>query len=142
MGKRRDGRILAVQFLYQIESGKPEDNLAALALFWDLTAAKDGLKAFARPRIDGVIQHRIELDEKIQSVSQNWNLARMAPVDRCVLRLALWEMLYEPNVPSPVAINEAVEISKSLSTEESGRFVNGILDRIHKDMQKNTAAGK
>ncbi len=136
MGKRRNGRILAVQFLYQIESGKPEDTLSALNLFWELTEAQDGLKKFARPRIDGVLEKRAELDEKIKSVSQNWDLDRMAPVDRCVLRLALWEMFYDPDVPAPVAINEAVEISKSLSTEESGRFVNGILDRIHKNNQQ------
>ncbi|MGF1678697.1 MAG: transcription antitermination factor NusB, partial [Candidatus Methylacidiphilales bacterium] len=129
MGKRRDARILAVQFLYQMESGKPEDTLAALSLFWDLTEAEESMKTFARPRIDGVLRHRRELDERIQKASQNWDLSRMALVDRCVLRLALWEMLHENAVPAAVAINEAVEISKTLSTEESGRFVNGILDR-------------
>lgn len=134
MGKRRDGRILAVQFLYQQETADtPEVTSEALKLFWDLTKASDNLKKFAQPRIEGVLEKQSELDQKIQGVSKNWDLSRMAPVDRCVIRMALWEMLFEPNVPPVVAINEAVEISKALSTEKSGRFVNGILDRIKKD---------
>lgn len=134
MGKRRDGRILAVQFLYQQETAdQPEATADALRLFWDLTKAGDNLKKFAQPRINGVLAQQAELDQKIQQVSQNWDLSRMAPVDRCVIRMALWEMFHEPDVPPVVAINEAVEISKALSTEESGRFVNGILDRIHKE---------
>jgi len=134
VGKRRDARVLAVQFLYQQETAdQPENTTEALKLFWNLTRAAENLKKFAQPRIDGVLEHQSTLDEKIQQVSQNWDLSRMAPVDRCVIRMALWEMLHEPNVPPPVAINEAVEISKALSTEESGRFVNGILDRIHKE---------
>jgi len=134
VGKRRDGRILAVQFLYQQETAEaPEKTAEALKLFWNLTRASDNLKRFAQPRIDGVLKHQDELNEKIQQVSQNWDLSRMAPVDRCVIRVALWEIFHEPEVPPVVAINEAVEISKALSTEESGRFVNGILDRIHKE---------
>lgn len=133
MGKRRDGRILAVQFLYQIGSSTPEDTMDALSLFWDLTEAQDGLKKFARPRIDGVLAHREELDGYISKAAEKWDLNRIAPVDQCILRLALWEMFYDPGVPPVVAINEAVEIAKSLSTEKSGQFVNGILDRIHRD---------
>ena len=134
MGKRRDGRILAVQFLYQQETAEAQEDVTeALKLFWNLTGASENLRKFAQPRIDGVIEHQNALNEKIQQVSQNWDLSRMAPVDRCVIRVALWEMFHEPDVPPVVAINEAVEISKALSTEESGRFVNGILDRIHKE---------
>ncbi|MEM6883865.1 MAG: transcription antitermination factor NusB [Verrucomicrobiota bacterium] len=139
MGKRRDGRILAVQFLYQQETAdQPENTTEALKLFWDLTGAAENLKKFAQPRIDGVLANQQELDQRIQKVSQNWDLSRMAPVDLCVIRVALWEMFYEPEVPPVVAINEAVEISKALSTEESGRFVNGILDRIHKESKPTT----
>ncbi|MEM1157439.1 MAG: transcription antitermination factor NusB [Verrucomicrobiota bacterium] len=134
MGKRRDARILAVQFLYQLETAKqPENTDEALRLFWDLTGAAENLKNFAQPRIDGVLKHQHTLNDKIQQISRNWDLARMAPVDRCIIRVALWEMFHDPNVPPVVAINEAVEISKTLSTEESGGFVNGILDRIHKE---------
>ncbi|MEM6821132.1 MAG: transcription antitermination factor NusB [Verrucomicrobiota bacterium] len=136
MGKRRNGRILAVQFLYQIESNNPEDTVSALSLFWNLTEAEDGLKDFARPRIDGVLKNRNRLDELIESASKNWNLTRMAAVDRCILRLALWEMFFEPNVPAVVAINEAVEVAKNLSTEESGSFVNGLLDRVRREHAK------
>lgn len=116
-----------------MDRGTPEDTMDALTLFWDLTEAQEALKQFARPRIDGVLTHREELDAYISGASEKWDLNRIAPVDQCILRLALWEMFHAPDVPAVVAINEAVEIAKSLSTEKSGQFVNGILDRIHRD---------
>ena len=85
---------------------------------------------YAREIVDGVGDHRDELDELIASYALGWSLDRMPNVDRAILRLAAWEILYNPEVPAAVSINEAVELAKELSTEDSGRFVNGVLGRI------------
>lgn len=85
---------------------------------------------YAREIVDGVVDHRDEIDELIATYAQGWTLDRMPGVDRAVLRLASWEILHNDEVPAPVAIDEAVELAKSYSTDESGRFVNGVLGRI------------
>ncbi|NHI17116.1 transcription antitermination factor NusB [Microbacterium excoecariae] len=85
---------------------------------------------YAREIVDGVIDHRDEIDEQIATHSRDWKLERMPAVDRAALRLATWELLFNDEVPTAVAIDEAVELVKSLSTEESGAFVHGVLARI------------
>ena len=85
---------------------------------------------YAREIIDGVTDHRDEIDELIASYAQGWSLDRMPNVDRAVLRLASWELLHNTEVPVAVAIDEAVELAKEYSTEDSGRFVNGVLSKI------------
>jgi len=85
---------------------------------------------YAREIVDGVTDHRDEIDELIVSYAQGWTLDRMPNVDRALLRLAAWEVLYNPEVPTAVAIDEAVELAKEYSTDDSGRFVNGVLGRI------------
>lgn len=85
---------------------------------------------YAREIIDGVTDHRDEIDELIASYAQGWSLDRMPNVDRAVLRLASWELLHNAEVPVAVAIDEAVELAKEYSTEDSGRFVNGVLSKI------------
>jgi N utilization substance protein B len=136
MGKRRDARLLAVQFLYQVEVGAKQDLEASLANFWDTTEAEPALRKLAEPAIRGVLENYDSLNEQIKGFSQNWDLNRMAPVDRNILRLALFEMLHCPDIPPVVSINEAIDIAKQLSTEESGRFVNGILDRAIKTLDR------
>lgn len=85
---------------------------------------------YAREIVDGVADHRDEIDELIMSYAQGWTLERMPNVDRALLRLAAWEILFNAEVPAAVAIDEAVELAKEYSTEDSSRFVNGVLGRI------------
>jgi N utilization substance protein B len=135
-GKRRLGRQLAMQFLYQFDlnSGNLDE---ALQDFW-LTQpdAPAPARVFADELIRGAVAHWPELDKKIKQYAEHWELHRIAAVDRSILRLAIYEMLYRDDIPPVVSINEAVEIAKKFSTAESGKFVNGILDRIRMDLPR------
>ncbi len=135
-GKRRIARELAVQFLYQfdISGGSLEE---ALPLFWQTQSevAEDGRK-FAEELIHGVVERRAAIDERIAKYTDNWDLPRIAAVDRNILRLAMYEMLFRDDIPPVVSINEAVDIAKKFSTRESGAFVNGILDRLKADLTR------
>ena len=88
------------------------------------------MRTFAEPMIRGAIEHRAAIDEQIKKYAANWELHRIAAVDRSILRLAIYEMLYRDDIPPIVSINEAVDIAKKFSTQDSGKFVNGILDKI------------
>src|SRR5207302_8942858 len=88
------------------------------------------IREFADPLIKGTLEHRSESDELIKKHAQNWELHRIAAVDRNILRLAIYEMLHRDDIPPVVSINEAVDIAKKFSTQDSGKFVNGILDQI------------
>lgn len=90
---------------------------------------------YAREIVDGVTDHREEIDELISSYAQGWTIERMPNVDRAILRLASWEILHNPEVPAAVAINEAVGLAKEYSTDDSSRFVNGVLGRIAEHAQ-------
>lgn len=85
---------------------------------------------YAREIVDGVTDHREEIDDLIASYAQGWTIDRMPNIDRAILRIASWEMLHNPEVPAPVAINEAVGLAKDYSTDDSSRFVNGVLGKI------------
>jgi len=129
-GKRREGRILAAQFLYMREVGVEGVSLdQALKDLWEQTEAEKPAQEFAEKRIRAVIEKQSEVDAELKKLVTNWDPERMAPVDRAILRLALWEMKFADDVPPISALNEAIEVAKALSTEESGRFVNGVLDR-------------
>jgi transcription antitermination protein NusB len=91
---------------------------------------------YARVLVEGVQSHAADIDALIAEYADHWTIQRMPVVDRNVLRVALFELLWRPDVPVPVAINEAVELAKALSTEESGRFVNGLLGRIAEQAQE------
>ena len=95
---------------------------------------------FAARLVDGTRQHRDAIDQKLQAVTRNWDLRRMATVDRNVLRMAAYELMFCAEVPPKVAINEAIELGKKFSTANSGGFVNGILDRIRIDLEKERKA--
>ena len=129
-GQRREGRILAAQFLYMREVGVEGVSLdQALKDLWEQTEAEKPAQEFAEKRIRSVIEKQSEVDAELRKLVTNWDPERMAPVDRAILRLALWEMKFADDVPPISALNEAIEVAKALSTEESGRFVNGVLDR-------------
>jgi N utilization substance protein B len=160
MGKRREARERAVQFLFQHDLNPPDDIERALNEFWQsqraAAIAEDKGKAtwgqpvelpppsadeaetrlFAEPLIRGTLQHRTEIDEHIKRHVKNWELHRIAAVDRNILRLAIYEMLHREDIPPVVSINEAVDIAKKFSTQDSGKFVNGILDKIKADLPR------
>ena len=134
MGLRRDAREAAVQFLYQLDTHKPDDVEKALAEFWKQNDAKENAREFANDLLRGTLEKKAEIDAKIASLADNWDFDRLAVVDLNILRLALYEMLFRTEIPPVVSINEAIEIAKKFSTAESGKFVNGLLDRVKKDL--------
>lgn len=147
MGKRRRSRELALQFLYQYESvneSSPESASVeeSLRQFWE----RDGLnsdpdvKEFAEALSLGSCKNLQKLDEVIDNYSEHWSIKRLSKIDRNILRLAVYEMLYLSTIPPAVTINEAVELGKTFGTEESGGFINGILDKIKNDRDKKGRA--
>ena len=135
MGKRREGREAAVQFLVFCDLNQGSGTDAAKE-FWDLRPATKPIRDFALPLIEGVLRERVEVDERISRYAENYELGRLAVVDRNILRLAIYEMLHRNDIPPVVSINEAIEIAKRFGTEESSRFVNGILDRVKLDLTR------
>ncbi len=135
-GKRRQARELAAQFLYQLDvSGGALDE--ALALFWQTQQQiNEATRTFAEELIRGAVAQQAVIDERIRKYTENWELPRIATVDRNILRLAIYEMLFRDDIPPVVSINEAVDIAKKFSTRESGAFVNGILDRLRGDLPR------
>jgi N utilization substance protein B len=134
MTSRREARRQAIDVLYQADiSG--EDPRVVLV---EWRAAGRDLDPFADELIDGVAASREEIDRVLASHAEHWTLDRMASVDRTILRLATYEILHRPDVPVGAAIDEAVDAAKALSTEDSGRFVNGVLGRVAQD----AAAGR
>jgi len=97
-----------------------------------LKSTPDGTRAFAERLVEGTLAHRDALDALISKQADNWRLARMPVVDRNILRLALFELLHEPETPHPVVIDEALEIAKRFSTPRSSQFINGVLDGVLK----------
>jgi len=141
MGKRREGREITVQFLYQIDL-QPQDLPIQLVNFWksrstDGPMTPPGIRAFAEELITGVVHNRAEIDAKISSLSKNYQLNRIAAVDRNVLRLGIYEILLRREVPPVIVINECLEIAKKFGTEDSSRFVNGILDRVYAEARES-----
>jgi N utilization substance protein B len=134
MGRRRRARILALQLLYQMDlTGDPLEE--SIELLWGDKDLDEEVRSFAEDLVRGVVAHRDRIDELIASGSEHWKLERMALVDRNILRLALYEILFRADIPVAVSINEAIEMAKHFSTEESGAFINGILDHIVHTLQ-------
>jgi N utilization substance protein B len=134
MGLRRDGREAAIQFLYQIDAYRPANVEEALAAFWQQNGEPKNVRDFADGLLRGALEKMPEVDAKIRTLADNWDFERLAAVDRNILRLAVYEMLFCPEIPPVVSINEAIEIAKKFSTAESGKFVNGLLDRVKKEL--------
>ncbi len=169
MGLRRNARERAVQFLFQCEQNPPENLDLALNEFWETvrlvefdksnksprygkqvelpppTVEEMTVRSFADQLICGVLQHKEECDNVIKKYLKNWDFERVALIDRNILRLATYEMMFREDIPPVVSINEAVDIAKKYSTEESGKFVNGILDKIKADIlrpSRESTSGK
>jgi N utilization substance protein B len=137
MRRRTRARELALQVLYQIDITAEESD-AVLNNFWELReeAVTDDVKVFTSELVKGVVQHLTAIDETISRYATNWQLKRMAVVDRNVLRLSCFELTLRADIPPKVSINEAVELAKKYSGPEAGKFVNGILDRIKVEQNK------
>ncbi|HMO49724.1 MAG TPA: transcription antitermination factor NusB [Kiritimatiellia bacterium] len=138
---RHESRMWAVQFLFQRDFNRGDVG-EALEEFWLERKSGPALRQFAEELIHGVEAHKTELDADIQRYAEHWNVARMGAVDRNVMRVALYEMLHRPDIPPVVSINEAVELAKEFSGDESGKFVNGILDRASKDVKRPARTGR
>lgn len=135
MGKRRKARELALQFLYQLDLRGDGDPAPSAEEFWGRHPVDPEARAFAETLVRGTKLHQGKIDELITQYAQHWDLERMAVVDRNILRMGIFELLWTADIPPKVAINEAIEVAKKFSTHESSRFINGILDRIHKELR-------
>ena len=131
MGVRRKARECALQVLFAQERGPMA--AGALEAFWDDAAPPAGARDYAEQLVDLVTSHRAEIDGAIARAAENWTLERMSRVDRNLLRVAVAELMYVEDVPVRVALDEAIEIAKRFGGDDSGRFVNGILDRIARE---------
>ena len=161
MGIRHEAREWALQFLFQSEFNRAESIDEGFKLFWQQqdednpvpapaekdpaapagsAAREDRMRTkarmFAEELARGVIVHHSEIDPLISRHAENWEIDRMGTVDRNAMRIAIYEMLYRNDIPPVVSINEAVELAKAFSSIESGKFVNGILDRIRKGIDR------
>ena len=130
--KRTRARQLALQFLYSIdlrEDGPSQE----VDPFLRMQTRDDEIYLFATGLVNGCLAHREEIDAEIRRIAANWDLARIATIDRNILRLAAHEILHRSDIPPQVTLNEAIELAKLFSTKKSGGFVNGILDRLRAD---------
>ena len=130
MGRRRQSREIALQALYIIDTSGTEVGEAFKSVNRRESADDPKTIEFARELVTGTTNHRGQLDKLIEGAAQNWALSRMAAVDRNVLRLAAFELLHRHDIPVKVVIDEAIEIARKFSTEDSTRFINGILDKL------------
>ena len=162
MATRRQGREWALQMLFQADLNPGLDIDAAIPKFWrqqwtcqieeaekqdveveqnlskavEDRVAPQKIRLFTEKLVRGVLGHLDEVDEKIKSYTQNWPLHRMGSVERNVLRLAFYEMIYCADVPPAVVLNEAIDLAKYFSNADAGRFVNGVLDRLNKELKR------
>jgi N utilization substance protein B len=133
LGKRRRSREFALQVLYQLEITK-QDALRTLAQFQEHFSEGVERDDFVERLVLGVTEHRKEIDRLIERYSENWRLDRMNTIDRNILRMAAFELLYCEDIPPKVTLNEAIDLGKRYGTDESGSFINGILDRIQNEV--------
>ncbi len=130
MGSRRRSRELAMQALFYVDMGRG-DATERLALFCSNRVIPTAARPFFDELVRGVLSGRIALDQIIEQFSRNWKATRMSGVDRNAMRIAIYEMFHCDEIPPKVSINEAIEMGKKYGSEESGAFINGILDSIH-----------
>ncbi|RLA79524.1 MAG: transcription antitermination factor NusB [Deltaproteobacteria bacterium] len=138
--KRRRSREIALQILYQLEVNplRPEE---AVELYWKNFSPPEDLREFTERVVRGVVERKGEIDRMIAGASEHWRLERMDRVDRNILRMGVFEIVYCDDIPYKVAINEAIELGKRFGSEDSGGFINGILDRIAKTTMSEEVRG-
>lgn len=128
-----------MQILFQLEFAA-EDLSEILKDYWSQQKVSAEIKEYSEWLVKGIWEHRLEIDRVIQQASKNWRLERMATVDRNILRIGVFEMLFEKNLEVPIVIDEAIEIAKKFSGQEAAVFVNGLLDGVKNNLQKIKAA--
>jgi transcription antitermination factor NusB len=133
MGKRRQARELAVQVLFNLEFNPGDPGVSFDLLCKSFSPPKE-IREFSRDLVLGVWKNKEDLDKLISRASKNWRIERMSRVDRNILRVAVFEVLYMGDIPPKVSIDEAVELGKKYGTEDSGAFVNGVLDYIYNQL--------
>lgn len=135
MGSRRKARVLALQVLYIIDLCRFSCS-DACTVIWQKLSEPEKLKSFSLELATGAAEHNKHIDSLIIKYAENWAMDRMAAIDRNILRLASYEMLYYEKTPANVVIDEAIEIAKQYSTPDSGKFVNGILDKVKTEIHE------
>jgi len=133
LGRRRKSREFALQVLYQLNITK-QDATKALTQFQENFLPNEEADDFLKRLVLGVIEHYAELDQLIERYSENWRLDRIHMIERNILRMALFELLYCEEIPPKVTLNEAIDLGKRYGSEESGSFINGLLDRIQNEV--------
>ena len=135
MTRRRKAREVALQFLYQLDLQGDSDPAVHAAEFWPHHPLDDEAREFADGLVRGAMATHAKIDDVITRFAEHWDLDRMSVVDRNILRLAVYELGWRTETPPKVVINEAIEIAKKFGTRESSRFINGILDRVHRELR-------
>lgn len=132
MSARTKARKRAVDALFaaDLRDGMPNELLDAAERASEDRASQGEIFSYAREAVLGVLQHQVEIDDQLETYAQGWSLNRMPALDRAILRLATWEIMFNDQVPDAVAIDEAVELAKEYSTDSSAGFVNGLLGKI------------
>jgi transcription antitermination factor NusB len=143
MRKRTRARELATKFLYQADiTGSKEITDAMIQAFLGESTDNPEVGAFATELVKGYWEKRQIIDKRIEEVSHNWKLDRMAAIDRNIIRLGAYELMFRTDVPALVSINEAIEMAKKFSTRKSGPFVNGLLDSLRKKYADHKPCGR
>jgi N utilization substance protein B len=138
MATRRDGREWALQIIFGFDFNEPGDLEKVFDYFFsthvDPAECDERTCEFCKQIVRGVVAHRPEIDAAIEKYARNWKLNRMGVVDRNVMRIAVYELMFCKDVPPAVVLNEAIDLAKYFSNSDSGRFVNGILDRARREL--------
>ena len=134
MGNRRLSRELVIQFLYltEMNEGEIENQLKS---FWEGNSCQEDVQSFTEEILNNLFDHKKEIDTLLEKYSDNWTLSRMTVIDRNLLRMAASELMFSKTVPPKVVIDEALEIAKKFGSEDSPNFINGVLDRILKEIK-------
>ena len=142
MGKRRQARELAIKVLFHLEfnPGDPEEVFHMICE--NFGSGGGSTVPFSKELVLGVCGNKDTVDKLIRRSSENWRLERMSYVDRCILRLGVFELLFMEDIPPKVSIDEAVELGKKYGTEDSGAFINGILDNIYNKLESSNTFNK
>ena len=135
MATRRDGREWALQIIFSMDLNTRSDLDQVFEYFFKVYADSDEqTREFTESIVKGVIENRLKIDVKIGEYAEHWKINRMGVVDRNVLRIAIYELMFCKDIPVAVVLNEAIDLAKYFSNSDSGRFVNGILDRAARDL--------
>lgn len=134
MGRRRKAREETLRILFRLEFENKQIE-KTLNQYWESRKTTEEIKEYSTWLVKGIISDQAKIDNIIQQVSEHWRISRMALVDRNILRMAVFELLYEKNIAPAIIINEAIEIAKKYSGDEAATFVNGILDAIRKNLK-------